>query len=488
MEANGVVGDSISQNQRNSSAGETPNGKNFSLNLILLSAAIALFLLAGGFLVQGYFFPSSDSVAKRMMLSISNLKTAGYQANGRIKIVYGEEKREMSEISSDFTSSGAFDLNDENNYKGSFNLGVGENQLIQGNLDLKALKIGKIVYAKIESTSPMLGSYFSGQLIGKWLEIDYREIMDKLIEEYPDLGKFFKYSAKEIEISKDQMARLRGITKDAKIFVIGKQLEDKNINNVSCRHYQADIDKDALRDYVAAAGAILDQVPQQQINCVIEAIGKINFPGIEIWISKTDFSLRRLKGEADYIYDSSTISLSGTVDFNNMDQPVLIVAPENPSSLYDILNEGTSAKVNARAEQLHAQAKLDDFNGEDSNCGKERQVLSYGQQCCAGLEAIGVTNSGADVNCNKTIPSDNVEHGEVKICAKCGNGICGPGENVCTCPKDCQVTNNKCAGQNEAIRGRVCCRGLEVKCSTEPLLLADGTTKMTPTSCWCVPE
>ena len=72
----------------------------------------------------------------------------------------------------------------------------------------------------------------------------------------------------------------------------------------------------------------------------------------------------------------------------------------------------------------------------------------------------------------------------------CGNGVCQTNrkEDENNCPVDCATTDSKCAGENEAISGRVCCEGLEPKCGKVPMVLSDGTTKMSLAGCWCVPK
>ena len=72
----------------------------------------------------------------------------------------------------------------------------------------------------------------------------------------------------------------------------------------------------------------------------------------------------------------------------------------------------------------------------------------------------------------------------------CGNGVCQKNqqEDEFNCPVDCKASDNSCAGENEAISGRTCCPGLAVKCGEVPMTLPNGTTKMSPTGCWCIPE
>lgn len=51
--------------------------------------------------------------------------------------------------------------------------------------------------------------------------------------------------------------------------------------------------------------------------------------------------------------------------------------------------------------------------------------------CCAGLTAIGCDQPAADGTCSAKCLG-------ASICAACGNGRCGNGENSCNCPADCR--------------------------------------------------
>ena len=70
-----------------------------------------------------------------------------------------------------------------------------------------------------------------------------------------------------------------------------------------------------------------------------------------------------------------------------------------------------------------------------TSCIKEGQSGSYAGQvseCCAGLSAIT----------NQTVigSSCSTVSGTIFVCAKCGDGVCGLGENKCNCPQDCKDT------------------------------------------------
>lgn len=69
---------------------------------------------------------------------------------------------------------------------------------------------------------------------------------------------------------------------------------------------------------------------------------------------------------------------------------------------------------------------------EKVTCVEEGEILDLGinldLKCCAGL----VRKSLYDLENCIALP------GLKFICIKCGNGICGPGENKCNCPEDCK--------------------------------------------------
>jgi hypothetical protein len=66
----------------------------------------------------------------------------------------------------------------------------------------------------------------------------------------------------------------------------------------------------------------------------------------------------------------------------------------------------------------------------ERQCRREGEAAEGKEaRCCEGLEAIpaGRLENGA---CRPAPPS-------VRICARCGDGACGAGEDPCNCPGDC---------------------------------------------------
>ena len=72
------------------------------------------------------------------------------------------------------------------------------------------------------------------------------------------------------------------------------------------------------------------------------------------------------------------------------------------------------------------------INQPKTNCLKEGEIYGtgYAEDCCSGLNKIP--------NVFKTGTECSVSNGETAICAYCGNGVCGTGENQCNCPADCK--------------------------------------------------
>lgn len=79
------------------------------------------------------------------------------------------------------------------------------------------------------------------------------------------------------------------------------------------------------------------------------------------------------------------------------------------------------------------QTSPSQFNPEKvsiAGCKNEGEVVdAKNQKCCAGLQALKVVKLGNGTACSNEISG--------YVCAKCGDGICGIGENKCNCSNDC---------------------------------------------------
>ena len=65
-------------------------------------------------------------------------------------------------------------------------------------------------------------------------------------------------------------------------------------------------------------------------------------------------------------------------------------------------------------------------------CAGEGEIISLldpTQVCCPGLDMITAAEPMPGGSC-MVAP-------DIAVCTSCGDGICGPGENICNCPADC---------------------------------------------------
>lgn len=66
-------------------------------------------------------------------------------------------------------------------------------------------------------------------------------------------------------------------------------------------------------------------------------------------------------------------------------------------------------------------------------------VKSLSERCCEGLEKVPNCFVGAGGECDCDA---NTEKGEM-LCLQCGDGVCQPDENKCSCPVDCTGNENQ---------------------------------------------
>lgn len=62
--------------------------------------------------------------------------------------------------------------------------------------------------------------------------------------------------------------------------------------------------------------------------------------------------------------------------------------------------------------------------------GMDIDGKDIGGACCPGLSAVAATGPGS-AGCTRIAPPS------IQVCVRCGDGVCGAGENRCNCPKDC---------------------------------------------------
>jgi hypothetical protein len=74
-----------------------------------------------------------------------------------------------------------------------------------------------------------------------------------------------------------------------------------------------------------------------------------------------------------------------------------------------------------------------DASSDEESCiveGESGEVYPGSSSCCEGLSGLTCDEPDENGNCRTGCS-------ETFVCANCGNGECGDGENKCNCPVDC---------------------------------------------------
>jgi hypothetical protein len=74
------------------------------------------------------------------------------------------------------------------------------------------------------------------------------------------------------------------------------------------------------------------------------------------------------------------------------------------------------------------------YGGVSGDCtaeGASLEAKDICSLCCGALVRVDSSAPASDGSCEPTNPPS------VKVCAACGDGACGSGENRCNCPEDC---------------------------------------------------
>lgn len=119
----------------------------------------------------------------------------------------------------------------------------------------------------------------------------------------------------------------------------------------------------------------------------------------------------------------------------------------------------------------------------EADCRDEPECIPEGLRgsgwvfvpCCDDLGSISCSEPVEDGMC--------LTMSDCYVCADCGDGVCGPGENVCNCDRDC-TGEPECIEEGETGSGWVptpCCEGLDSIDCSEPA--GDGMC-MTMSDCF----
>lgn len=98
--------------------------------------------------------------------------------------------------------------------------------------------------------------------------------------------------------------------------------------------------------------------------------------------------------------------------------------------VYSCCAKGESTACCANAKQ----GTCFEYGGLYHDCraqGEDVEAKVICAHCCAGLERVAPQARNDAGACEETAPPS------LFVCVACGDGVCGPGENGCVCPADC---------------------------------------------------
>ena len=153
-------------------------------------------------------------------------------------------------------------------------------------------------------------------------------------------------------------------------------------------------------------------------------------------------NFQELKTIQEITTDSKIIGYKVTWQYIQTGQQTLLVTL--PITYFSAINNDSTIKI-ALVDEQYANVyagMLKSFNVDKGlivipkvPCVKEGETGNYfdGQQCCSGLKDILPSPKNNDKSkCQPAISNGGFQ------CTKCGDELCGPGENICNCSQDCK--------------------------------------------------
>lgn len=236
---------------------------------------------------------------------------------------------------------------------------------------LESRKLGNILFYKIGDApllSLFLGTSASGETPkSEWLKID----LDKKIEGQFSVLEFMQTFQKDFKDLRQSFWQL-------KFLKLVKRLENDKIGEVPAWHYESEISKEELDNYVNTLLKGLGSEKQfeelnKNINEALETLlQKLDFQKVEIWIGKKDKRVHQVLIETNApslmsvdlmsaqpaeiknfqqfigaLPFSATLTIKSS--FSNFDQPVSIEAPEGAVDYFEYLKKTTEISLNAKA-------------------------------------------------------------------------------------------------------------------------------------------
>jgi hypothetical protein len=305
------------------------------------------------------FRPEPEKVIEEMSKKMTEVKTL--HSETKFDFLTKEDAKETFKMTMEFWSDS--DTTEKENQKsaGSFSITLA----IEGMQFLLAGEnktIGKDSYLKLTTlpASPFLEAYSRqigidlSQLKNQWIKIDEESIKNLL----KSLGMEAEMEKETETKQKEMVAKFQEILKNRKFYLVKKEFPDEEIGNQKVYHYLVTLNKEEIKKIIPEfLKAMIDMgfFPQPPTEAewqeferefpkkFDEFFAKIGDIEGEIWISKKDLYLYKVKGEKEIDLQKFEKGTKGKImakldiNFSNFNQPIKIEAPKEYKSLEEIL-------------------------------------------------------------------------------------------------------------------------------------------------------
>lgn len=337
---------------------------------IIASAAVAIIILVGGYLAYANFFAGRpDRIWSKAYENTAKAKS--WTSRGEIN--YTDKSATAEEFTLTVTNAGEYHLDgrtlpdfvleSETKIKGQ-GLNIG--------LSVQSRKVGDVLFYKLDNSpflSLFLGSNTSDESAKpQWFKIN----LDKKIEGQFSVLEFMQ------AFQNNGLKEFQKPFWQLKFLKLVKRLESGKIGEVPVWHYEAEISKEELKNYISALTRALGSEKQfEELNQNISGIlgsllNKLDFKKVEIWIGKKDKRVyrvlletsapsfanagqARLPTAADGDYRGFiealpfTASLRVENNFSKFDEPVTIEEPKGAVDYFEYLEKAAKTSLNAKA-------------------------------------------------------------------------------------------------------------------------------------------
>lgn len=261
--------------------------------------------------------------------------------------------------------SGALDSVEENNTKFWINVVPGnKTSTAVGSAEfngLHILGIGQVYYfladVSFNGDVPNWGSFDINTIINNWIEVD-KESVTELKDNY---GGSYSYVKKASDVQEQNTFDETKLKELAKLYNIYKplnvvRLADGKINSKSARHYRLTINAKATKIFLRQAIKKIDglSLAASDLKQLDTTVTQLQSTSVDFWLDKKTDKLLQITFKNTATQKSTKYSptttgvLKITINFDSIDEPVVIEKPNYTFRLEDLIQKAVDgAKVKA---------------------------------------------------------------------------------------------------------------------------------------------